>query len=272
MKLKYLLFTFLVFFLLLSSSSYLQAAPAPIIQTASCTTATPPASENCFNGFERDFGSGGLTSIYADIYTPKTYPDNYASSGSNAWPMIYDGTKYVQVGWITSNSMNGNYGNTIISIPNGVHYFYEINYGVANSDYQVYNTNGPATDTTHGYRVTLGSDGYWTGTVDGVQISAFANQISSTQYYFSGTIAQYCEELNSGGKDAYNSAFAGTAINHAKFSNLRAFQNNITYYSPIPTTIFQDTNAGQNITSHYGDTSIYPDQSNSYVEYWDTRK
>lgn len=139
-------------------------------------------------------------------------------------------------------------------------------------DYQVYNTYGPANDTTHGYRVTLSADKvYWVGSVDGAQIAAYPTQLDSADYFFSGQIAEYYEELTSGQKQAQNSAFAGTISNHARFSNIRAFFNNTTYYSPTADAYsVLDTNGAQDIsTTHY--SSTITNQSLSYIDLWDIR-
>jgi len=187
----------------------------------------------------------GVTSIYADIFTP-TYPAVYTNSTSSAWPMITDSTdtKYVQVGWWDfSNTYSGS----------GVHYFFEYNDG---TDYQVYNTYGPAQNTTHGYRVEL-SNGVWSGTAGGATIGTHSSS-------YKGAGIQYNEEI--GGSIPYNAAFAGTSTDHAIFSNMRMFYNNITYYSPIPGSNFSAAPDGAYDLSNYISGS-----SSSTVDLWDTR-
>jgi hypothetical protein len=214
-------------------------------------------TENYFDGGQIAFGTGNLTSVYVDIKTPD-YPYVYFNSGSSAWPMIVNrstspSTSYVQVGWTKDNYVSQN---------NGVHYFYEVYYGNVGNDYQVYSTVGPASLSTHGYRVShTGPDpdpnglGYWVGTVDGAQISSYPST-------FSGHEAEYYEEIYGG--QAYNAQFAGRAGNHAIFSNIRAFSNGITYYSPSLSWL-HDTDGMQD-TSHY-----IPGNASSTLELWDSR-
>lgn len=187
----------------------------------------------------------GVTSIYTDIYTP-SYPAVYSNSGSSAWPMITDSssTYYVQVGWW---NMSSTYKGS------GVHYFFEFNDG---TDYQVWNTYGPTENTTHGYRVSL-SNGVWTGTEDGVTIGSHTAT-------FKGGGVQFYEEIS--GSIPYNAAFAGTSTNHARFSNMRMFYNNTTYYSPLQKSDFYADTDGQFDLSNYTQGS-----STSTVDFWDAR-
>lgn len=234
--------------------------------TQSCVT----NGANCFDGIVSNLGGNAqITSVYTDITTPNTYPANYSPSRTSAWDMIAKNTGgvYVQVGWIESNNTTGHFGISSISVPNGVSYFFEINYGVKDSDYQVYSPGGPALGTTHGYRV-FQSGTNWVGTVDGTTIDTEAQTYNGLPFTY-GDNVQYSEEL-AGSGTAQNSAFAGLASNHARFSNLRAFSNGTTYYSPDYTTsgsyFVQDQNAGMdNFSYHIGQ------QNNSYLEFWDLR-
>lgn len=235
---------------------------------------------NCFNGFEHTFGSGGtgVTSVYADIYTPYPLPVVGSQGASSAWPMIVNGSKYVQVGWIKTNNYRGSYGNGGIGSDvfpsDGVHYFYEINYGrnslgTSLGDYQVFSARGPGGGSIGNYRVEK-SGNYWVGTANGTQIAAFPVSYDSTKFLYSGTAVQFSEEINSGAANPQASAFAGGTKPRAKFSNVRAFFNGKTYFSPSITRYFTDTSASQN-RSHYGNETMYPNQSDSYVEFWDSR-
>ncbi|MDO3413294.1 hypothetical protein QWJ34_26315 [Saccharibacillus sp. CPCC 101409] len=234
---------------------------------------------NCFNGFEHTFGAGGtaVTSVYADISTPSYMPTVGSQGSSSAWPMIVNDTKYVQVGWIKTNKFAGNYGSGGLGqvFPSdGEHFFYEINYGYSSigtslGDYQVYSAKGPAAGSVNGYRVEK-SGNYWAGEVNGNQIAAFPLSYDTDKFLYSGTAVQFSEEINSAVSNPQSSAFAGGANYRSKFSNVRAFFNGKTYYSPSITRYFTDTSASQN-RSHYGDTSVYSNQSNSYIEFWDSR-
>ena len=174
-------------------------------------------------GGQAYFGSSGdgVTSIYADIKIPN-YPYVPTSAGSCAWPLITgsggSNSFYVQVGWWKMNALN---------IHTGIYYFYEINYGTANNDYQVYSTTGPAANSTHGYRVsliTVGSNKYFSGSVDGTTIANY-NRIWNGITY-KGTGVQFYEELN--GNNATSAHFAGSLSSPAIFANLRAFYNGYT--------------------------------------------
>ncbi|KEO81269.1 hypothetical protein [Tumebacillus flagellatus] len=203
------------------------------------------------NSGSSNTADSGVTSVYTDIYTPD-YPTINAKSGSCAWPMItssiYGATEYVQVGW-TDDSQ--------VSQADGVHYFYEINYGSSSSDYQVYSSVGPQANRVHGYRVAKDNtnwNGNFTGTVDGALIASYPG--------FVGNGVQYYEEIY--GYDLTSTSFAGTNTNKAKFSNLRAFVNGSTIYSPALTMYF-DRNGG------YDDSHYKSNDQTSYLYLWDTR-
>lgn len=230
-----------------------------------CSTS---GSSNCFNGFASDFGPGGasgVTSVYADIYTPNTYPVVKSPSDSAAWPMAYNSATgaYAQVGWISEQGMSDLQGN---ARPNGVHYFYEIYYGGPNNtDFQVYNTYGPAPGSTHGYRIAL-ENGYWNGYEDNALISSYPTSfytLNQSYYLLYANVAEYYEEL--AGNPATNAAYAGTSSNHAKFSNMRAFFNGTTYYSPHISWSNSDYSAKSDYSKYTEGVST------STIDFWDSR-
>ncbi|MFC4767076.1 hypothetical protein [Effusibacillus consociatus] len=206
-----------------------------------------------------DSSSGQMTSVYCDIKTP-SYPDTFYPSASNGWPMIVgtysngaDKVPYVQVGWVKANGVFSGETNG-----EGVRYFWEHNDRKGHF-YRVFSAVGPAENTTHGYRVYYEA-GDWKGTVDGGKIGSYPK-------IFTSLGAQYYEELVSQ-EDVYRAAYAGTSTNHARFSNIRYFFNNTTYYSP--TLNMSSDGVGKYDQSNYSSTKT--DQSQSYIEFWDSRR
>jgi hypothetical protein len=187
---------------------------------------------------------------------------NGARGGSSAWPMIGNTGKYVQVGWCDNINMISDDFGTQFATPNGPHYFYEINYDNSTdpySDFQEYSTYGPAQNTTHHYEVTL-TNSKWVGTVDGVTIASLDEYMTNGYYLQSGLSYTFSEEMTSS-----NSHYAGTSVDHARFSNMRIFYNGQTIYSPQNYSPLSDGPAGR--TMHYSSSG---DQSQSWMDLWDT--
>lgn len=159
--------------------------------------------------------------------------------------------KYVQVGWYKAL----NHG----AVVDGVHYFYQVNIGFdpLKGTYDVY-TNwspvGPATNSTHGYRVY----------VDGTLYRCYADDalIASPLKKFDATGYEFSEEIN--GNIPYNAQYPGKASAHAKFSNLRIFANGVTYYSP-------SLNFSADPNGRYDASNYSVGVATSTVDYWDSR-
>ncbi|WP_152559273.1 hypothetical protein [Tumebacillus flagellatus] len=218
------------------------------------------ASANAFvGGYDDCYPSAtdsGVTSIFANIKTPSTYPVVGSNSGSSAWVMITGNdshTIYAQVGWEKSYGISSKQNNA----GDGVHYFYEINYGgSADNDIKVFNPVGPDQGVTHAYRLYNDGKGNFVGTEDGAQIGSYSA--------FKGTGVTFAEELN--GTNQWAAAYPGSASSPAVFDSLRYFFNGTTYYSP---GLFWVNNAygGSDRTNYkYG-----VDGSSSYIKFWDTR-
>lgn len=188
--------------------------------------------------------SYSITSSYCDITTPN-YPVVYSNSASAAYNMLtasdtVGSHNIVQVGWYKASNQG--------LVPDGVHYFSEY------QDTVVWNAYGSASNTTHGYRISV-LGGYYYCYADDALIALWPVGFTATGYEFS-------EELN--GNSPYNAQFAGQASSHARFANVRIFANGSTNYSPYMNRI-PDSN-GVASWSNY-----VLNQSSSTFDLWDAR-